>query len=45
MYCCTHPSEVQVSVKETAAQSGDPGENGPPLHIISDSPEERAEGY
>lgn len=41
---CTHPSEVQVSVQEAAAQRGDPGENAPPLYVVSDSPEKRAEG-
>lgn len=42
----TDPGEVQVSVQEAAAQRGDPGENAPPLDVVSDGPEERerAEG-
>lgn len=35
---CTDPSEVQVSVEEAAAQRGDPGEDGPPLYVVSHSP-------
>lgn len=38
----THPCKVQVSVEEAAAEGGDPGEHRPPLHVVGNSPENRA---
>lgn len=37
--CCSHSSEVQISVEEAAAQRCDSRQDGPPHHVVRHRPE------